>query len=48
VCVCERERERVKSGGEGAGGGVKSKVRGVKKYHKGLGGRPPAFSQDLV
>lgn len=30
------------------GGGVKSKVRGVKKYHKGLGGRQPALSQDLI
>lgn len=38
VCVSEELRER----------GVKSKVRGVKKYHKGLSGRQPAFSQDLV
>lgn len=29
-------------------GGVKSKVRGVKKYHKGLSGREPAISLDLV
>ena len=39
VCVCVSEEPR---------GGVKSKVRGVKKYHKGLSGREPAFSQDLV
>lgn len=43
VCVCQwRAQEGVCSGG------VKSKVRGVKKYHKGLSGKQPAFSQDLI
>ena len=39
--MCDSEELRLRMGG------VKSKVIGVKKYHKGLSGRQPAFSQEL-